>query len=600
MVADFNKTIEKIHNYLYANDGLDNYEVLDTLLKIFYLKTYDEINDNRIVNSKNEQELLDSAEKIYKEITSRYPTLFEKEVFLSIKKESFIFILRELKSTRLSDEASDIKGHLMQRIIDRSFREGRGQFFTPSQVVDFVVSIIDPRPGEKGCDPACGTGGFMFSSIEHMINNNKSSKQAINNIDFYDISKSVVKLISMRLMFEHSIDTPNIIIQDSIASSISSKYDFVLTNPPFGSKGRIIDKNILYKYQLGQDENGKVYSSQVPDILFVEKVINILKEGGRAAIVLPDGNFENPTSKYFRQFLFKNVKVNAIISLPDGTFIPYGTGVKSSIIFFTKESQPSLDYNIFFGKINNLGYTFSKHSKPLTDRNGNIIEDYTKVRKAYIQKEYDEDNFVVDVSKIVENDFNLSYQLYSPRIRNAIEMYTKNSNVRLSDLVNVKEKKEKFNPDTLYRYVEISDVSATGCDIINCTEMMGASLPSRASYKIEKEDIIVAIAGNALGTVWNTKAIVTEEYDNCICTNGFIVLKAKNISPYLLLHFFNTEAFRVQVQKYRYGTAIPTIAKEDFLNIVFPAYSEQKKKRIVNNMQKAFELKCEIKKLLSE
>lgn len=600
MITDFNKTIEKIHNYLYANDGLDNYEVLDVLLKIFYLKTYDELNGNQIANSRFEQELLDVTESLFQKIISSYPTLFENDAKFSIKRESLLYILKELKYIQLSGESSDIKGHLMQRIIDRSFREGRGQFFTPAQVVDFVVSMIDPHPGEKGCDPACGTGGFMFSSIEHMTKNGSVSQGIIDSIDFFDISKSVVKLISMRLMFEYSIDKPNIVIQDSIASSFSSAYDFVLTNPPFGSKGRISDKKILCKYQMGQDETGKMFSSQVPDILFVEKVLNILKEGGRAAIVLPDGNFENPSSQYFRKYLIKNAKIDAIVSLPDGTFIPYGTGVKSSIVFFTKQSNPSLDYSVFFGKINSLGYTFSKHSKPLIDRNGNVIEDYTAVLSAYKNKEYDDDNFEVKASEIVNNDFNLSHHFYSPQIEKTIKKYTANSSIHLSDLVVVQAKKTKFDADTVYRYVEISDVSASGCEIINSTEMLGSDLPSRASYKLEKDEIIVAIAGNAIGSIWNTKAIVTEDYENCICTNGFIVLKAKGVSPYLLLHFFNTEAFRAQVQKYRYGTAIPTISREDFLNIVFPDYSDAQKERIIHNMQKAFELKREIKKLLCE
>lgn len=100
-------------------------------------------------------------------------------------------------------------------------------------------------------------------------------------------------------MFEFSIDNPNVIIQDSIAKDIQIKYDFIMTNPPFGSQGGISDKTILEKYNLGHEFNGRISTSQVPDILFVEKVINILKDNGRAAIVLPDGNFKNPTSKIF-------------------------------------------------------------------------------------------------------------------------------------------------------------------------------------------------------------------------------------------------------------------------------------------------------------
>lgn len=599
MISDLNKTIEKIRNYIYANDGLDNFEVLDALLKIFYIKTYDEMNYKIISTSNSEIDLLNNIQKVFNELTSAYPSLFEKNAKINLKSETLVYVMKELKNINLSEESSDVKGHLMQRIIDRSFREGRGQFFTPAPVVDFIVKMVDPQPGQKGCDPACGTGGFMFSALENMVTSGGDPSKEINNIDFFDISKSVIKIISMRLMFEFSIDNPNIKIQDSISSDFPATYDFVLTNPPFGSQGRIVNKNILCKYSLGHDENGKTYNSQVPDILFVEKVINILKENGKGAIVLPDGNFENPSSQYFREFLLKNTKIDAVISLPDGTFIPYGTGVKSSVIFFTKKLKIEDDYNVFFGKINNLGYTFSKHSKPLVDRNGEIIEDYNNVLKKYKCKEYDQDNFIIPISKIIENNYSLAYHFYSLRINNQIKEHIEESKIHLSDLVEVKAKKVKIDPDELYKYVEISDVNATGCEIINCSEMYGNDLPSRASYRLKENQIIVAIAGNAIGTIWHAKALVTKEYENCICTNGFILLETKKgVSPYLLLHFFNTEAFRVQIRKYKYGTAIPTITKDDFLNIIVPDYPLDKNERIINNMEKAFVLKSEVKKLL--
>ena len=597
MVTDINKTIEKIHNYIYANDGLDNFEVLNELLKIFYIKIYDELHGSMIEKSKTDIELIQNVTLLFDRIVSEYPKLFDKDTTIALKDETLLYVMKEIKDIHLSDESSDLKGHLMQRIIDRSFREGRGQFFTPAQVVDFIVKMIKPQPGQKCCDVACGTGGFMFSALEYISKNNADIKKEIQNIDFYDISKSIAKLIAMRLMFEFSIDNPNITIQDTISKDIDSKYDFVLTNPPFGTQGKILNKNILSKYELGHDDTGKIRNSQVPDILFVEKVINILKDGGKAAIVLPDGNFENPSSKYFREFLFANVKVDAIVSLPDGTFIPYGTGVKSSILFFTK-TKTSTNYNVFFGKINDLGYTFSKHSKILLDRKGQIVEDYSKVLEAYDKSIYDEYNFVVDVNSIMNNKYNLSYNFYSPKINNEIEKYVGNSNLSITDLVEVETSKIKINEEELYRYVEISDVNSAGCEIINCTEMFGNDLPSRASYRLKENQIIVAIAGNAIGTVWNTKAIVTKDYVDCICTNGFIVLNAKNISPFLLLHFFNTEAFRVQVRKYKYGTAIPTISKEDFLSIKFPNLNETTKEKIINNMSKAFKLKEEVKKLL--
>ena len=163
----------------------------------------------------------------------------------------------------------------------------------------------------------------------------------------------------------------------------------------------------------------------------------------------------------------------------------------------------------------------------------------------------------------------------------------------------LESKKQKIDPNALYRYVEISDINSLGCEIINCSHMYGSELPSRASYKIKENQIVVAVAGNSIGSEWNAKAIVTQEFDGCICTNGLIVLNAINCSPFLLLHFFNTEAFRIQVKKYRFGTAIPTISREDFLDIIVPDYSNEKKEQIIANMKTVFKLKAEIKKLLT-
>lgn len=597
MINDLNRSIEKIHNYIYANDGLNNFEVLDELLKILYLKVYDENNLNLLTNSDSDETLLNKAKDVFKSLTAENPNLFEKSAKINLKNSTLIYVLRELSNFSISKMDQDLKGHLMQRIIDRSFREGRGQFFTPIQVVDFMVNMLSPKSGSKCCDPACGTGGFMFKTIEYMSRESNNT-DFISNIDFYDISKSITKLVMMRYMFEFGKNNPNIKVQDSLTSEIPQIYDYVLTNPPFGSQGRIADKSILEKYILGSGENGKPLNSQVPDILFIEKVIRILKNGGKGAIVLPDGNFENPSSRYIREFIVNNCRVDAIVSLPDGTFIPYGTGVKSSILFFTKGTNVEQNYNVFFGKINNLGYTFSKHSKTLLNKSGEVIEDYSKVLEAYKTKNYDDDNFVINVGEIIKNNYNFAYHFYSKRINKAIEQLTKNSTIRLKDLVLLETKKEKIDPDTKYKYIEISDVSSSGCEITGCSILEGSELPSRASYKLKENEVIVAIAGNAIGTIWQAKAIVPKEYDGSICTNGFMVVTSKKISPYIILHFFNSDAFRMQILKYKYGTAIPTVSRDDFLNIIVPNYSEDIILKIIQNTEKAFKLKAEAKKLL--
>lgn len=600
-----NKKILKIHNYIYANEGLSNSETLNEFLKIFYCKIIDEKKYCKLYKQKNDAAVIEYLQQLYSELKEKLDGLMDKNEAIELSLETQIFIINELKDIELNSYSSDIKGHILQRIIDRSYRESRGQFFTPPQVVDFIVKMIRPQKSESGCDPASGTGGFMFSALEYIAGENQISSEDLERIQFFDISKSLVKLIAMRMMFEFSGDVQNYHVRNSITDSFSQEFDYVLTNPPFGTQGKIIDKNILAKYELGCDENGKISKSQVPDILFVEKVIKILKINGRAAIVLPDGDFENPSLDYFRKYLIENVKIDAVISLPDGTFIPYGTGVKSSILFLSKIEKAELnkaiknDYQVFYGKITKLGYTFSKHSKDELDEDGNLLEDYNQIAEAYHHKRYGDNAHLVGIQTIINNNYMLSESFYSPEYSRIIECIKRKKYAPLCELVEFKYKKEKFDSEAIYNYIEIADVNAYTSEIINSSEMIGEELPSRASYKLEEGDIIVATSGNSIGTQKQAKAMVTDKFKDCICTNGFTVFKAKKISAYYLLRFFNSDEFLKQMLKYKYGTAIPCIGREDFEKILVPIPEQNELNQIENNIKRAIELREEAIRLMN-
>lgn len=598
------KKISKIHNYIYANEGLSNSEVLNEFLKIFYCKILDEQEKNELVKSLSPDVIIEKVNALYEILKDRLKGIIDSKEKINLKKETIVYAIEELKEVKFKSVTSDVKGHILQKIIDRSYRESRGQFFTPAPVVDFMVKMINPCKGEKGCDPASGTGGFMFTALEHISESNNITKKDIDNIYFYDISKSLIKLIAMRMMFEFSYNEPNFDVRDSIAEDYDMNFDYVLTNPPFGTQGKIMDSKILRKYQLGLDEKNKVLKAQVPDLLFVEKVIKILKDNGRGAIILPDGDFENPSQEYFRKYLFNTVKIDAVVSLPDGTFIPYGTGVKSSIIFFTKIKNEELkklldnDYDIFYGKITKLGYSFSKHSKDLVLPNGEIDEDYNEIVNSYYNKKYNDSAYLIKASEIIKNKHILSESFHSPIYKRNIEKIKKNKCLPLKELVEFNYSKEKIEKDKNYNYIEIADINSYTNEIINCTEMLGEDLPSRASYKLSEDDLIVAVSGNSIGTKKQTKAMVTKNFENCICTNGFAVMKATKISPYYLLHFFNSEDFLKQVLKFKYGTAIPCIGREDFENILVPIPTDREISKIEERIKKAIELRDKALRLL--
>lgn len=593
-LESLNKTITTAHNYLYANEGLSNSEALEELFKLMYCKTEIEKTYNTKINNKvNNIDFLSLTKETFLKLKNKYPDIFSTD--LKISEVTIEFIMQLFWKIEFINLKSDKKGHILQKVMDRSYRERNGQFFTPNAVVDFVVKMIEPKSFEKGGDVASGTGGFLFSALEYIYEHEKI--QPLENLYFFEISEQISKLIKMRTLFEFDTPSPNIKTCDSLDTEIDNDFDYILSNPPFGSAGKIINKKILAKYDLAiNPKNGKLFTNQVPDILFVEKIIKSLKNNGRAAVVLPDGNLENPSTLYLREYLLAKVKIDAIISLPNGTFIPYGTGVKASIIFFTKLSENDLqnhinnNYGIFFSKINKLGYTFSKHSKEELKSDGTLDQDYDEVVNAYKKQAYNDNSFIVNFDVLSKSN-TFSYSYFSPVFNSTIINIKKHNFDYLGNLIDLNDKKVKFDPQKTYKYVEIADVNSAGSEIINSEPILGSELPSRASYRIKRNDIILAIAGNAIGTVKHSKAIVTEEYDGCICTNGFAVVKAKKISPYYLVYFFNSNDFLSQVNKYKYGSAIPTISKEDLLNIVVPIFNSEIMNKIESNVKRAYEYK---------
>lgn len=600
------KHILKIHNYIYANDGLSNSETLSEFLKLFYCKIIDEENNNLLFSAKNENEIIEIVNELFNTLKNKLKNIFDTNDKINLKNSTIIFAINELKNINISKIKSDIKGHILQKIIDRSYRENRGQFFTPAPVVDLMVKIISPKRGEIGGDPACGTGGFMFEVLNYLSKTGIITVEDISNITFNDISKSLIKLIVMRMMFEYSCENFNFSVTDSIENFDEfMKYDYILTNPPFGSQGKIDNSKILSKYDLGIDEKGKIFKSQVPDILFVEKVIKILKNNGRAGIVLPDGDFENPSLKYFRKYLVENVRIDAIISLPDGTFIPYGTGIKSSIIFFSRIDKKDLtnlvnnNYEIFYGKITKLGYSFSKHSKSLYTKDGLIDEDYTKIANSYLSRNNFDDNcYLVPIQDVIMNNYILSENFHSPVYKREIDKIKSGRYLRLKDLAKIVYNKEKIDNEKLYNYIEIGDISPYTSEIINSNSILGEDLPSRASYIVNTNDIIVATAGNAIGTSKQAKALVPEQFDNSICTNGFSVIKSEKYSPYFLIDYFNSKSFLTQMSKIKYGTAIPAVTRDDFENLLVPIPNDIEINKIENRIKKAYELRKEANELL--
>lgn len=631
------KKFEEIHDFIYSNDGLSTQQTLEEFVKILFLRVYDENNSSNLfyIAPKEWEELNNGkvsksfSDRIFKlfELTKRdFSELFDSDDRIRLSNIALGFSINKLYNLSLLNSSSDAKGLAFQKFLSHHEKDSNGQFFTPEPVIEFCINFIQPNPNQTIIDPACGSGGFLISSFNFLKKNfpNFDSQKYISEKLFgIDINRSIARIAKMKLLLENNVAT-NIKCSNSLEDidilklSLNNKdgFDFVLTNPPFGAK--INNSSLLSHYDLGYkwiNKNGfyktkSIQLNQSVEILFIERCLQLLKEGGRMGIVLPNGNLENPSSQYLRYFIQTKAKIIAIINLPQETFIPYGTGVKTSILFLEKNSKVN-NYSIFFSKVKKLGYQGNKNGTPIykKDQFGNTLkglnsepildEDFSIVLNQYRNyingNKLDDDNsFSINSNKL---NGRLDFDFYSPENRKFIGKFNKLNSVRLGEIceiLKIKSKKLK-NTNQLVEYVELSDINTHSFEIINSSTYLVHELPSRASYELKKGDIITAIAGNSVGTKKHATAFVTEDYEEAICTNGFRVLRNFKIDQYYLLYYLKTEFFLKQMNIFRTGAAIPNVSDIDLYNILIYLPKEDIQKQISLKVKRAFDFRRKFK-----
>ena len=234
--------------------------------------------------------------------------------------------------------------HLFGDIYEQLLRDlqsagNAGEFYTPRAVTRFIVDRVDPKLGERVMDPACGTGGFLACSFDHVKNNyveTAEDHQALQQQILGFEKKQLPHLLCTTNMMLHGIEVPVQIRHDNTLnkplSSWDSDIDVIVTNPPFGgTEEHGIEKNFPAEFQTRETAD-----------LFLQLIIEVLKDKGRAAVVLPDGTlFGEGVKTKLKKMLTEECNLHTIVRLPNGVFNPY-TGIKTNILFFTK-GQPTKD-----------------------------------------------------------------------------------------------------------------------------------------------------------------------------------------------------------------------------------------------------------------
>ena len=235
-------------------------------------------------------------------------------------------------------------------------------------------------------------GEYAHSYVSGIDINHDLSKVAKMHMILYDDGHTGIFSANTLESFDNLIKTAQEMGVPRAIQPRPNTFQVLMTNPPFGTKGKVTNKRILENFELGHKwkkdkdvgkwiKTNKILDGQVPDILFIERCLQLLENQGRMAIVLPDGDLTNQNTEYIREFIKQKVRLLAVVSLPQETFIPHGTGVKASVLFLQKLPEEELeelkkqDYSVFMRICEKIGYDVRGKTLFKKDENGEIIRD---------------------------------------------------------------------------------------------------------------------------------------------------------------------------------------------------------------------------------
>ncbi|MBQ6288026.1 MAG: N-6 DNA methylase [Clostridia bacterium] len=339
---DYNTCFKEIYYSLYSNSNASRAEsIVSDVSKILLFKFLSEQD-----TCMHPEEC--SGNDIIEQLSKSLPERYSKSEKFHLSDRNINDVLNALSHVNLSSAPSHIIGDAFQSMIGPRIRGDKGQFFTPKELVECMVSIIRPKPNEFIIDPACGTGGFLSEAISQMKEGKKTYKLVgiDKDRDMSDMALATTKILAGDHTNIYNANSLEILKEENKLFHLVGKADIVLTNPPFGAKIGITDESILKQYELGYNwaystEDDKWYrlntilKNQAPQILFLELCIRLLKNGGRMATVLPEGIFGNKSLGYIWEYLRNHGKILAMIDCPRNTFQP-STDTKTNVLFFEK------------------------------------------------------------------------------------------------------------------------------------------------------------------------------------------------------------------------------------------------------------------------
>ena len=373
---DLTRVLGKCHDTLWQGGKLAPTDAFDELSKILFIKIRDEKKprvkgdpyDFQIKTRETAKLVADRIKVLYQEAKIRDPEVFTEDV--KVDDNPLFSVVNHLQGINLNQTDLDVKGIAFERFLGSYFKGDMGQYFTPRELVEFIIKMVEPEHEERILDPACGSGGFLLYAMEHIRRQacqyyKESPSERYNHWHNFardqlfgiEVNDAIARVAKMNMIL-HDDGHSNVIGNDALINFDKlydqnrgfekESFDIILTNPPFGANIKKEEKPYLEDYTLGERRN-----SQKTEILFLERCFDFLKWGtGELAIVLPDGILNNSSLQYVRDYIEQHFRIRAVVSLPQIAFRYYEAGVKPSILFLEKFTEE--EYSLYQANIHRI------------------------------------------------------------------------------------------------------------------------------------------------------------------------------------------------------------------------------------------------------
>lgn len=584
----------------------------------------------------------DRIKRIFDSVKNKYPDVFGVNDVISLSDASIAYIVGELQQYCLIESERDVIADAFEMFISPSLRGGQGQFFTPRNVVKLLVALANPTRHDKLIDPACGSGGFLIDSLRYVWAQVKNEGEelgwpdreifadqqevAIKNFRGIDkesfLSKTTKAYMAILgdgrggVFCENSLEMPIHWGSDTQHLIQLGAFDIVLTNPPYGSKLKIEDRAILSHYDLGYQwkvKNGvyekttKQLDFQTPQVLFIERCLNLLRPGGRLGIVAPESMFCNPSHKYIMSYVESKAQIEAVVSMPENLFQPH-THAKTCVVLMRKlgeNEKPDPDEQIFMAVAKWCGHDSRGLAVPYDDVPA-IQARFEAFRRGE-ELSYDHLGFVIKQSQIVDSIYLPIY--YNPEIR-----------------ANLDSLKDEYDLVTVSELVEQGLISLSTGDEVGKLAYGTGSVPFirtsdianweikldpkqgvseeiyeelRKKQDVQANDILMVKDGTYLV---GTCALITEDETKIVYQSHLWKIRStdhEKLNPYLLLALLSSPIVKQQIRAKQFTQDIIDTIGRRILELVLPfPKSKEQQEKVISMVKDVFDRRTEAKNIM--